>query len=215
MYNWDYMVNAVCAKLGISTDELVNIGMKDNLPVFANEAMNQICSAVRPNLKHLTVEVTTKEDNEGRTVKLPEIETVQSLFQDDFVAFSDAPTTFCRPDIMYYGRLIKSDGLYEDVGDEHLTYYGYNQLIFHVAGTYRIPYCARWFFFPSAIANNTNITAPLDVCDAIICYMASQCLKIDDELKASIYRNEYEMILARIEDTNFKEQRVMHIGGGW
>ena len=44
--------------------------------------------------------------------------------------------------------------------------------------------------------NNILIPAPADVLDAIPLYVVSECLKIDDEAKSAIRRNEFEMFLA-------------------
>ena len=147
----------------------------------------------KPVPKDTFVKIEVTADNVDTPIALP----------DDFVAFSD--------DIVRY-----SDGnLRNDVGDEYIEYYGYNQVICRYIGTYFVPYKARWFFFTKDLHNATTITAPADVCEALPSYIASQCMKIDDEVKAAIYRNEFEMFLARIDDTSFKSQRTFHIGGGW
>ena len=193
MYTWGYIKENTLSKLNLSEEEANQQGFLSRFPYYANEAMTQICSAVRPSEKFLEVVITA--DNVDTPITMPE----------DFVAFSD--------DIVRYKD--DSEQVYDDVGDEYVDYLGYNQFVCKALGSYRIPYKARWFFFTKDLHNAYNIPAPADVCEALPSYIASQCWKIDDEAKAAIYRNEFEMFLARIDDTSFKSQRTFHIGGGW
>lgn len=193
MYTWGYIKENALSKLNLTEEEANQQGFLSRFPYYANEAMTQICSAVRPSEKFFDVIITA--DNIDTPITMPE----------DFVAFSD--------DIVRYKD--NSECVYDDVGDEYVDYLGYNQFVCKALGSYRIPYKARWFFFTKDLHNAYHIPAPADVCEALPSYIASQCWKIDDETKAAIYRNEFEMFLARIDDTSFKSQRTFHIGGGW
>ena len=193
MYTWGYIKENALSKLNLTEEEANQQGFLSRFSYYANEAMTQICSAVRPSEKFF--EVTITADNVDTPIAMPE----------DFVAFSD--------DIVRYKD--DSECVYDDVGDEYVDYFGYNQFVCKALGSYRIPYKARWFFFTKDLHNAYSIPAPADVCEALPSYIASQCWKIDDEAKAAIYRNEFEMFLARIDDTSFKSQRTFHIGGGW
>lgn len=184
MYSWGYLKENVLSKLNLDEEEANQQGFLSRFPYYANEAMTQICSAIKPNHKYFIVEVLAKE-----CITLP----------DDFVSFSD--------DVARYNG--------EEAYDDVLEYYGYNQVICKAAGIYEIPYNARWFFFTKDLESDVIITAPADVCDAIPSYIASQCFKIDDEAKSAIFRNEYELFLARIDDTSFKMQRTFKVGGNW
>jgi hypothetical protein len=90
-----------------------------------------------------------------------------------------------------------------------------NQVLCKSLGTYLIPYNAKWFKFYDTISDDTLIDVPDDILDCIPSYIASQCYKVDDEYKSSVYRNEYEMFLARIDDTDFKSTFDIQIGGDW
>ncbi len=192
MYTWGYIKENTLSKLNLTEEEANQQGFLSRFPYYANEAMTQICSGIKPNEKFLEISAEA-----GEVISMPE----------DFIAFSD--------DVVRFFNVIEHDMYVEDAGDEYIEYVGYNQVICKKRGTYRIPYKARWFFFTKDLHNATSITAPADICDALPSYIASQCWKIDDEVKAAIYRNEYEMFLARIDDTSFKSQRTFHIGGGW
>lgn len=193
MYTWGYIKENTLAKLNLSEEEANQQNFLSNFPYYANEAMTQICSAVRPN--ETFFELVVNDDNVNRPIEMPE----------DFVAFND--------DVVRY-QANAHEPMYE-VGDDFIDYYGFNKVICKQKGIYHIPYKARWFFFTKETHNATDIPAPADVCDALPAYIASQCWKIDDETKASIYRNEFEMLLARIDDTSFKSQRTFRTGGGW
>lgn len=191
MYTWGYIKENTLSKLNLSEEEANQQDFLSRFPYYANEAMTQICSAVRPNEKFFVIQVNAESIN------------VPITMPNDFIGFSDDAVRYSVNDVESYAD------------DTLVEYYGYNQVICKSVGIYHIPYKARWFFFMKDLHNATIIPAPADICDALPSYIASQCLKIDDEAKAGIYRNEYEMFLARIDDTSFKTQRNMHIGGGW
>ena len=155
--------------------------------------MTQICSAIKPCEKFFSLVVT--EESVGETQKLP----------DDFISFSDSPVYFSYNE---------STPAFE-VGGNYIKYVGYNSVRCDFVGTYHIPYNARWFFFTKDTHNATVLDIPADICDALPSYIASQCLKIDDEVKSAIFRNEYEMFLSRIDDSSTRSQKDMFIGGGW
>lgn len=193
MYTWGYIKENTLSKLNLGEEEANQLGFLSRFPYCANEAMTQICSAIKP--KDTAFEIIVNDTNINTLITFPE----------DFVAFDDDVA-----DIKYEGC-----NEFVEVYDDELQYVGHNQVICKAKGIYRIPYKARWFFFTKDLQNAMIITAPADVCDAIPSYIASQCYKIDDEKKAAIYRNEYEIALARIDNTSFKAQRTLKIGGGW
>lgn len=198
-YTWGYIKENALAKLNLGEAEANEQNFLSNFPYWANEAMTQICSAIKPAEKFLQKTVT--EENLHELVTFP----------DDFIAFSNDVVEYRPCAKTFHGHVMP----FEEVGDEYLNYVGYNQVAFLRPGEYIIPYKARWFFFTKDLADDVVITAPADVCDAIPSYLASQCYKIDDEQRAAIYRNEFEIFLARIDDTSFERQRTMHVGGGW
>ena len=65
------------------------------------------------------------------------------------------------------------------------------------------------------MSDDELIDVPDDILDSIPSYIASQCFKIDDEYKSSVFRNEYEMFMARINDTNYQNTRTFFVGGDW
>jgi hypothetical protein len=192
MYTWGYIKENTLGKLNLEEKEANELGFLSKFPYYANEAMTQICS-IKPHEKFFVIVIN--EENINRPIEMPE----------DFIAFND--------DTVRY--FIEATRETLEVGDDFVEYHGYNKIICQAEGTYHIPYNARWFFFTKDVHNATTIPAPADICDAIPSYIVSQCLKIDDEVKAATYRNEFEMFLARLDDTSFARQRTFRIGGDW
>ena len=204
MYTWGYIKEATLNKLNIGAGEANEQRFISSFPYYANEAMTQICSAVKPEETYFEIEVVTKDGKYliDKEIQLP----------DDFISFSDAPILY-KEEITLYGQVLKTQFI--EVDDDVIEYYGYNKVICKRPGLYRIPYNARWFFFNKNISDDTVISAPADVCEALPSYIASQCYKIDDEVKAATYRNEFEVFLARMDNSSFRSQRTLHIGGNW
>ena len=235
-YSWGYIKENSLSKLNLGEEEANQQGFLSRFPYYANEAMTQICSAIKPKGKTFTFEVLNKDDawyklthefgvycdceicaeeiseeDDEYEVKKTFWERWNSLhfvdepvvFPEDFISFSDDVAEF------------KAYSCFEEASDDVLKYSDYNEVICKELGTYKIPYNARWFFFTKDLQNKDVIPAPADICDAIPSYIVSQCFKIDDEAKSSVYRNEFEMFLARIDDTDFKSQRTFKIGGNW
>ena len=222
MYSWDYIEEAALAKLDLDQDsgvEANKIGYIDRFLIYANEAMTQICNAIKP--KRTSVEITVYDANdadkpEGAYVTYMDISlnNVIKAAKDgvsDFIAFSDSPS--------YEVITCRGQKHLKEVHDNELLYHGYNNVMFLKPGTYLISYKARWVYFTVDMTNDDKrgepIDAPDDVLDCIPSYIASQCYKVDDEYKAQVYRNEYEMFLARVDDTDFDNTTTLEIGGDW
>lgn len=195
MYTWGYIKDASLAKLDLEQDEAVELGLLNRFVFYANEVITQISSSVKPKRSYF--EVVVNADNVGRLITMPK----------DFVSFSDDISTITTTD---YGNTIVCR-----TSDEDLIYKGYNQVQCLKQGIYHIAYNARWIKFDENTSESLELNVPADILDCIPSYIAHQCYKIDDEYKSSVYRNEYEMFLARIDDTDFKNTGIITIEGDW
>lgn len=198
MYTWGYIKNASLAKLDLLDDEMESDkrDFVDKFPFWANEAMTQICSAIKPKRTFVQFEITN--DKIGILQEMP----------DDFISFGDDVNTRQFTDNCNNTYLLECH-------DEDLTFKGYNQIIFWKVGLYTISYNARWYMFDEGIDSDEYLNLPMDILDCLPSYIAHQCYKVDDETKAAIYRNEYEMFLARIDNTDYKQTKTFTIGGDW
>ena len=192
MYTWGYIKENILGKLNLDEREANELNLLSKFTYYANEAMTQICS-IKPRDAFYTIIID--EHNISKPIVMP----------DDFVSFNDS--------VIYYTTPGTKDTI--EVGDDFVEYFGYNEFACSAEGSYRIPYNARWFFFTKDVTDATILPIPADICDAIPSYVVSQCYKIDDEVKAATYRNEFEMFLARLDDTTFRRQYTFHVGGDW
>lgn len=195
MYTWGYLKDVILAKLDLDAEEALTQDLVRRFKFFANEAMTQICSAVKPR-RDFAEFVITAEDV-GTSKVMP----------NDFISFGDDVN---QRSYQYNGSIVT-----EEAHDDVLRFLGYNKIVFYEPGTYHISYNARWYDFVGAMSDETQIDVPCDILDCIPSYVASQCFKIDNEYKSSVYRNEYEMGLARIDNTDFKNTSTFRIGGDW
>lgn len=208
LYTWGYLKDAALAKLDLTEEEANEQKLLKRFHIYANEVMTQVCSTIKPN----------------RTFAEFTVSDITQLYAmpDDFVAFGN---DVCK--VSYYTDG-KNDYLLENIPenctvwqvkdtatDEDFEYVGFNKIRFLHQGVYQISYNARWYTFTYDTPDGTILPVPMDILDCIPTYIASQCYKIDDETKSSIYRNEYEMLLARIDNTDYSETKTVHIGGGW
>lgn len=200
MYTWGYIKDVSLAKLDLEEAEATVQNLLSRFPFYANEAITQICSSIKP--KYSFVNFVIDEKNVGVPQDMPK----------DFISFGDDVCYELKEKDIGYGdvALIK-----EELHDEDFEYYGYNKVIFKKTGNFNISYNARWITFDKSFKNETVLDVPTDILDCIPSYIASQCYKIDDEYKASVFRNEYEIALARIDNTNYKNTKTIKIEGDW
>lgn len=199
MYTWGYIKDAVLAKLNLTEEEASALDIIRKFKIYANEAMTIICSTVKPKKTYYDVTVADLE----QIVIMP----------NDFVSFGD--------DVNYieeenrYGNIIKREAY-----DDDFIHYGYNKLKFYKTGKYSISYNARWLEF-AYVENDmgqddgTILDAPLDVLECLPSFIASNCCKIDNEYNSAVFKNEFEMMLARLDDTDYKSNKTFTIRGDW
>lgn len=204
-YTWNYIKEAALAKLDLNEVEANQQHLVSRFYVYANEVITQVCSAIKP--KKMFMHFSIDKDSVGVLKTMPE----------DFISFAD---DVCYEIIQLpsYQIQINPDAptsIRKELHDDDFLYQGYNQVVFLHPGEFYIAYNARWFTFTTETSWNTVLDIPTDILDCIPSYIASQCFKIDDEYKASVFRNEYEMFLARIDATDYANSKTMIIGGNW
>lgn len=103
----------------------------------------------------------------------------------------------------------------DDASSEQFVLKGDYFIEFLEPGEYSIPYQATWFTFTSMTPDDTELNIPADIVTAIPSYIAAQVFKIDDEQKAAIMLNEFEVAVARINDNTSSEPQNIVVGGDW
>lgn len=195
MYTWGYLKDVALAKLDLTENEATVQNLLSRFPFYANEVITQVCSAIKPKYTFAKFEIDL--DKVGIAQTMP----------DDFISFGD---DVCY-ELVNNGKFLEKHQIF----DVDFEYYGYNQVIFKHPGNFYISYNARWYTFTKAIDDNEKIDIPNDILDCIPSYIVSQCYKIDDEYKAQVFRNEYELMLSRIDATNYKNTKSILIEGDW
>ena len=195
MYTWGYLKDVTLAKLDLTENEATVQNLLSRFPFYANEVITQVCSAIKP--KYTFVKFEIDFDKVGVAQTMP----------DDVISFGD---DVCY-ELVNNGKFLEKHQIF----DVDFEYYGYNQVIFKHPGNFYISYNARWYTFTKAIDDNEKIDIPNDILDCIPSYIVSQCYKIDDEYKAQVFRNEYELMLSRIDATNYKNTKSILIEGDW
>lgn len=239
MITWGYIKQATLAKMDLSVDAAVDQGLIEKMPFYANEALTEITSAIKAKRAYADFKIadrgkvldciaqtygqeavyfvldhrcdlsTATEDQlnalkvyehyvyVGDTVKMP----------DDFVAWSDDTNWKVVKDC-------NGQDMLEPLKDTEFAQRG-NKLIFMKSCICKIAYFAKWFFFTPTTQDDVELDIPDDILVCLPSYIASQLFKIDDEQKSSIYRNEYEMALARINENDYATNKVINNGGDW
>lgn len=208
MYQWGYLKEAALAKLDLTEDEAAEQNLIEKFPFYANEVITQVCSAIKP--KWTFAEFVVTDSNLHTKLTMP----------SDFICFGDDVNLITETEFGITSTRAATD--YD------FRYVGYNEVMFFNIGVYRISYNARWIDFNSIeredddgvsytgpIDDSYVINVPADILDCIPNYIASQCFKIDDQYKSQVFRNEYEMSLARIDNTNYKNTKTFVVGGDW
>lgn len=199
-YTWGYIKDVSLSKLDLDENEATVQNLLSRFPFYANEVITQVCSSIKP--KYTFENFVIDKTNVG----------VKQTMPDDFVSFGDDVCYMLKEVREHNGetRLIKVP-----IHDDDYEYLGYNQVVFKHPGNYFISYNARWYTFDKSLSDDELIDIPDDILDSIPSYIASQCYKIDDEYKASVFRNEYEIMLSRIDNSNFRNTKTIKIEGDW
>lgn len=199
-YTWGYIKDVSLSKLDLEEPEATVQNLLSRFPFYANEVITQVCSSIKPKYTFANFVITASDVGVAKSMP------------SDFVSFGDDVCYQLVEERNWQGdiRAVK-----QELHDDDYEYLGYNQLVFKHPGNYFISYNARWYTFNKSLSDNEVIDIPNDILECIPSYIASQCYKIDDEYKASVFRNEYEIMLSRIDNTNFKNTKTIKIEGDW
>lgn len=239
MYTWGYIKEATLAKMDISVDEAINMGLMNKMPFYANEAITQITSSVKPKRAYAEFNVIeelpfVKKLSEKYNLnsmeflyRVPCDESILTAdeksalaeyrkysytnravqFPDDFFAWSDEISYKCGYNGFPYGWAEVSDADYKTYGD--------SKLFFVNPGYYRMAYHAKWFKILPTTDDNFELDCPDDILECLPSYIASQLYKIDDEVKSGILKNEFEMLLARVDENDYATNKTIADRRGW
>lgn len=237
MRTWGYIKDACLAKLDMTADQAIEMGIMNKLPFYANEGLMQITQSVRAKRAYAEFVVRDEESfvkQLGRKYNLDDMSFLyKRTFNKDHLSLGQqralseyneysycnkivsmpSDFVFWGDDINYYKRDRYDENL--ECLDSYFDIIGDNKIMFRRPGHYMISYCANWFTFTNSTDDETELDIPDAIVIALPTYMAMQCYKLDDEQKASFYLNEFELLIARIEDNSYTTNKTMKIEGDW
>lgn len=228
MYTYGYIKNAILTKLNLTEKEALEQNLLDTFIYNINECLSQIASTIKP--KFATKQVIVYKDKipvepellpdktDPVEVRLKKEEALKEYYEDkavvgtpytmpeDFIAFSGVPRVqeeICgclKPSEELHGQAIHLDR---------------KQVVFLKPGIYQITYDGWWPVFNDKLQDADEIDIPTDIVICIPSYVASQVWKIDDERKANVFRNEFEILFSRINNSDYRGVTTFGVEGGW
>lgn len=99
--------------------------------------------------------------------------------------------------------------------DPTLIYLGDKSLKLNGAGKYTIYYNAEWETIPSGIKDDTELNIDSSVLVCLPTYIASQLLSQDDIQRSTMLKNDFELMLSRMDTDIFYQENHFKSTGGW
>lgn len=185
MKKWSEIKEAVWHKLFIDPDVDPIDNYARAFQTLANECLVLIATGVMPKVS--TVDITTTQDNV--VVTMPE----------DFISY-----------------LNRFEQLSDSSVDVCFTFVGRNKLKVEKAGTYRVYYNAYWPAIEQSHINEDSVLQiDLAVLNCLPTYMASQVLAQDDIQRSMILKNEFELLVSRLDNGVLYNAESFDNDGGW
>lgn len=208
MKKWSEIKDATLAKLFLTPEEADQQGYLKKFQYLANEALNIIANGVKPKIAIFS----PNEEDDG--VVIEDVGVIQSM-PDDFLSFADIPA-------MRYDLKMNGNGVMEKNGevyhmDPEIVYVGDRNFMVTEKGFYVIYYNALWDEITKDNVDSGDDVLPIDqaVLNCLPTYIASQVLAQDDIQRSAILKNEFELMLARLDTNIMYESRHYRSTGGW
>lgn len=188
MKKWSEIRQGIINKLFMDEDEVnsENENYASKFAYFANECLNQIANGVKPRIGVLELNAT----EENITVDMP----------DDFLSFADM--------VNYL----------DNVADPIIVHITDKKIMLPKKGSYKIFYNALWEPITEDYMNDQEQPdLPIDqsVLNCIPTYVAAQILAEDDVQRSTILKNEYELMLSRLDTNIMYQENHFKSTGGW
>lgn len=199
MKKWSEIKQATLNKLFLDEEEAQQQGYLAKFAYLANEALNVIANGVKPKITTAIVE--TKDANEQYT--MPE----------NFISFIDMVNYIQPGKKDDEGNVTYSD---TNEADPDIVYLGSRTIMLPKIGRYTIYYNAEWDVITD---EHTIKDIPIEIDSSILVtlptYIASQLLAQDDIQRSTILKNEFELMLSRMDTDVFYQENHFKSTGGW
>ena len=195
MNKWSEIKQATLNKLFLTEEEARQQDYLSKFQYLANEALNIIANGVKPRIVAFTFELVA-DDIDKTPGKFHKDDVV--TMPDDFLSFADM-------------LVLHDNKPYDDV-----VYLGDRDITVGELGSYVIYYNALWENITEEdIKEDKPLTTHLSVINCLPTYMASQCLAQDDVQRSAILKNEFELMLSRLDTNIMYQNNHYRSSGGW
>ena len=244
MKKWSEIKQAIVNKLFMDAQEVNSDtdNYASKFAYYANECLNQIANSVKPNVKSFqpiiyangvlgsgfTLEDdsimynTTLGDSDkikpaSNTVYIDIINHKRYVYLsgelnevDNYYTLSDV---IAMPeDFLSFADMIN---YVNGQPDPVITYVGDKYIKLNSVGAYNIFYNALYEQITEDIEATTELAIDQSVLNCIPSYVASQILAEDDIQRSTILKNEYELMLSRLDINVMYEANHFKSNGGW
>lgn len=199
MKKWSEIKQATLNKLFLDEEEAQQQGYLAKFAYLANEALNVIANGVKPKITTAIVETTDANE--------------QYTMPENFISFIN---------MINYMQPGKKDDegnvTYSDINeaDPDILYLGARTIMLPKIGKYTIYYNAEWDVITD---EHTIKDIPIEIDSSILVtlptYIASQLLAQDDIQRSTILKNEFELMLSRMDTDVFYQENHFKSTGGW
>ena len=188
MKKWSEIRQGIINKLFMDEEEVnsENENYASKFAFFANECLVNIANGVKPRIAVFNVE--TDKDN------------TEQQMPDDFLSFADM--------VNYL----------DNVADPIIVHITDKTIMLPKKGSYKIFYNALWEPITEDYMNDQEQPdLPIDqsVLNCIPSYVAAQILAEDDVQRSTILKNEYELMLSRLDTNIMYQSNSFKSTGGW
>lgn len=226
MKKWSEIKQATLYKLFLEEEEAKQQNYLEKFQYLANECLNVISNGVKPKISTFSIKIYP-------AVFVVDINTLTDYKQG--VVYVDTNTDvryeFNGVSLLETNKNIKSDTItmpddflsfadlinYLDGNpDPEIIYLTYNQIELPQEGSYKIFYNASWTNITlENIKLDTVLNIDTSVLSCLPTYMASQLLSQDDVQRSTILKNEFELMLSRLDTNSLYESNHFKSNGGW
>ena len=196
MNKWSEIKQATLDKLFLTIDEADDQGYLSKFRYLANEGLNIIANGVKPQIKAFAFEVV---EDDGATLGENQYVLKNAItMPDDFLSFADM--TVYHNNIPYDEIVYLSD---RDIG-------------VGAVGNYVIYYNATWDNITEEdVRTDNKLSTHVSVINCLPTYIASQVLSQDDVQRSAILKNEFELMLSRLDTNIMYQNNHYRSSGGW
>ena len=223
--NYDEIKQRVMDITSFDSNEMMRLGYTSKIPRIINECLFRIANGILPNLREYKIKLST-DVLPARIVMPPDFLSFANeqdaylngknfvltnfIGNDSIIVYgNEVPTTDTTLEYTifynaYYPKLIAGGSQYECVifPDElQINSDGWSKKTVSVLG--------------DALTNTPAFELPQHISDLIPHYVAGQLLALDDKVRSITELNEFEVMLAQIDNTRNERQRDYQSVRGW